>query len=132
MHTFACACSAPRKVGASSFSPTPPPPPNPLFNQTDGLPQDWLTPINSMDEVWVPAPFNAVTFAAAGVDPDKIIVVPESVDVVFFNPETTVPLSPQASYGVGACVFLTVQSVHWSCILPLYLLCCFLCVDLIP
>lgn len=40
-----------------------------------------------MDEVWVPTKFQAEVFEQNGVDPSKIVLMPEAVDVDFFNPE---------------------------------------------
>lgn len=41
---------------------------------------------NRMDAVWVPTEFHKQTFAAAGVDPAKLRVVPEPVDGSDFDP----------------------------------------------
>ena len=45
--------------------------------------------------------FHVDIFADGGVAPSKLIVVPESVDTDFFNPDSTQPLSPSNSYGIG-------------------------------
>lgn len=45
-----------------------------------------------MREVWVPTEFNRATFEASGVDPAKLRVVPEPVDVAFFDPTKHKPL----------------------------------------
>lgn len=51
------------------------------------IPSGWAERINGMDEVWVPTKFQAEVFEQNGVDPAKIVLMPEAVDVDFFNPE---------------------------------------------
>lgn len=51
--------------------------------ESDSLPRLWANVLNTMDEVWVAAEFNVKTFAAGGVDPKKLVVVPEMVDPGF-------------------------------------------------
>jgi glycosyltransferase involved in cell wall biosynthesis len=48
--------------------------------ETDGLPQHWIAPCNSMDEVWVPSHFNVDTFTRAGVDAAKLASIPYGID----------------------------------------------------
>jgi glycosyltransferase involved in cell wall biosynthesis len=48
--------------------------------ETDRLPQNWVQSCNEMDYVWVPTEFNRRTFSDAGVDPEKLVVVPGCVD----------------------------------------------------
>jgi glycosyltransferase involved in cell wall biosynthesis len=55
--------------------------------ETDRIPSGWAERINGMDEVWVPTKFQAEVFEQNGVDPSKIVLMPEAVDVDFFNPE---------------------------------------------
>src|SRR5207248_1304750 len=61
--------------------------------EVDGLPLDWVNLLNQMDEVWVPTPFNAQTFADSGVR-RPIRVVPLAVDLAHFQP--AVPRRPMA------------------------------------
>ena len=42
--------------------------------------------INAMNEVWVPSEWQRGTFAASGVEPSKIRVVPEGVNTTLFDP----------------------------------------------
>ncbi|TBR21569.1 MAG: hypothetical protein EPO63_08525, partial [Candidatus Nitrosotenuis sp.] len=51
--------------------------------ESDSLPRLWADVLNTMDEVWVAAEFNVKTFAAGGVDPKKLVVVPDMVDARF-------------------------------------------------
>lgn len=53
--------------------------------ETNGLPAEWVTRCNAMDELWVPCRFNQDTFSKAGVT-KPILVVPEGVDVDKFRP----------------------------------------------
>jgi GT2 family glycosyltransferase/glycosyltransferase involved in cell wall biosynthesis len=48
--------------------------------ETQGLPTSWVEACNSVREVWVPSSFNLRTFADAGVDPERLHVVPYPVD----------------------------------------------------
>ncbi|MCW3058182.1 MAG: hypothetical protein JWQ02_3 [Capsulimonas sp.] len=56
--------------------------------ETDRLPQDWVKACNKMDFVWVATEFNRQTFVDAGVDPNKLVVVPECLDAA---PYQTLP-----------------------------------------
>lgn len=48
---------------------------------TDRIPSDWVSTFNSVDEVWVPSRFNVETFGAAGVEPERLRVVPSPIRV---------------------------------------------------
>lgn len=54
--------------------------------ETDRLPDGWAKRLNNMDEVWVPSKWAVNVFAAGGVDRDKLVQVPEAVDVSVFDP----------------------------------------------
>ncbi len=60
--------------------------------ETDRIPPDWVESCNRMDEIWVPSQFNRETFAGAGVQPDKLRVIPYGVDTRIFTPTT--PAAP--------------------------------------
>lgn len=75
--------------------------------ETDDLPPDWVSRINTVDEVWVPSTFNAGTFRDAGVRV-PIHVVPGGVDTDHFRPG----LPPLPIPGVQGTVFLAV--FEWS------------------
>lgn len=51
--------------------------------ESDSLPRLWANLLNTMDEVWVGTAFNVKTFASGGVDPKKLMVVPDIVDPRF-------------------------------------------------
>ncbi|WP_165864233.1 glycosyltransferase [Capsulimonas corticalis] len=48
--------------------------------ETDRLPKEWVAACNRMDFVWVATEFNRQTFAQAGVEAAKLVVVPECLD----------------------------------------------------
>ncbi|HTI34302.1 MAG TPA: glycosyltransferase family 4 protein, partial [Miltoncostaea sp.] len=54
--------------------------------ETEAMPPSWVEPCNRAREVWVPSGFNARTFADAGVDPERIHVVPYPVDTDRLRP----------------------------------------------
>ena len=47
---------------------------------------------NALDEVWVPSQHHVDIFTRAGVEKDKIVVIPESLDTHFFDPDTVQPM----------------------------------------
>ncbi|GAB5353892.1 hypothetical protein AAMO2058_000073100 [Amorphochlora amoebiformis] len=57
--------------------------------ETDTLPDTWADRINALDETWVPTEFHARIFAKAGVSREKLVVIGESVDTDFYNPEAS-------------------------------------------
>lgn len=57
--------------------------------ETDRIPSDWLEVANDpdvVDEIWVPSEFNVGTFSKAGVKAEKLVKIPESIDVFHFDP----------------------------------------------
>lgn len=76
--------------------------------ETDRLPQDWVAPCNQMDQVWVPSEFNRETFAKAGVEPDRLVVVPGAIDMTPYDP-TLNPLPIEGRRGYN---FLSI--FDWS------------------
>ncbi len=55
--------------------------------ECDLLPEGWVEAAESVAEVWVPTAFNLRTFAAAGVDPDRLHAIPYPVDTDVFAPD---------------------------------------------
>ena len=70
--------------------------------ETDRIPKGWDERLNAMDEVWVPTDFHRDVFARGGVVPEKLVVVPEPVDVDFFDPAKVGTLMFPRSEGAGA------------------------------
>ncbi len=52
--------------------------------ETDRLPPEWVRSCNRMDFIWVPSEFNRRTFAQAGVDKRKLVVIPGCLDPTDF------------------------------------------------
>jgi glycosyltransferase involved in cell wall biosynthesis/tetratricopeptide (TPR) repeat protein len=61
--------------------------------ETDRLPESWVAACNRMDWVWVPSEFHVGTFTKAGVDADKLVVMPGCFDPGEFQPEAALPES---------------------------------------
>ncbi|HVA91132.1 MAG TPA: glycosyltransferase, partial [Chloroflexota bacterium] len=61
--------------------------------ETDRLPPEWVRACNRMDAVWVASEFNRQTFSESGVDPAKLVVIPECLDPAAY-------LEPRAPEGV--------------------------------
>ena len=67
------------------------------FTKIDG---NWVDGANhDCDEIWVPAVWVKKMFAASGVDPKKMVIIPEAVDTYFFDPkaQSKLPLPPVVS-----------------------------------
>lgn len=74
--------------------------------ETDGLPPRWAGMCNAMDEIWVPSEFNRQTFSGAGVQPEKLAVIPYGIDVSAYAPSPAVQKKPPFT-------FLYVCDFHW-------------------
>ncbi len=90
--------------------------------ETDRLPAAWVPACNRMDEIWVPSRFNVETFAAAGVERDKLVVIPEAVDHHEFDParHQPWPLPNRAGFNFLA-VFEWSSRKAWDVLLAAYL-----------
>lgn len=76
--------------------------------ETDRVPAEWVARCNMMDEIWVPSEFNRTTFANAGVNPNKLQIVPESINADRFLR----PVEPLLVRGRRKFNFLTI--FDWS------------------
>ena len=72
--------------------------------ETDRLPAGWAHSCNQMDAVWVPSEFNLRTFAQAGVERDKLRVVPGGIDLEPYDPS----IEPMVIQGTRGYNFLSV------------------------
>ena len=61
--------------------------------ETDSLPRPWVNHCNQLDEVWVPSKWQFEAFESAGVKPEKMHVMGETVDEYFFDPHAVQPLA---------------------------------------
>lgn len=77
--------------------------------ETDTLPSSWVQILNEMSEVWVPSEFNRETFASAGVKPERIQIIPGTLDENKYNP---INAQPYPIKGPGSFKFLSV--FDWS------------------
>jgi glycosyltransferase involved in cell wall biosynthesis len=74
--------------------------------ETDGIPDSWVAACNSVREVWVPSRFNVETFVAAGVDRERLHVVPSPVPLARWRGDERMELP------AGGFTFLSV--FDWS------------------
>ncbi|MFL2922510.1 MAG: glycosyltransferase [Limisphaerales bacterium] len=90
--------------------------------ETDRIPPQWVAACNRMDEIWVPSHFNVETFANSGVERDKLIVIPGSVDSNFFDPRKheILELPNKASYNFLS-IFEWSSRKAWDITLAAYL-----------
>ncbi len=51
------------------------------------VPSDWVAPCNRMDEIWVPCAHNVESFASAGVDRHRLVVVTGTLDFAGYTAE---------------------------------------------
>lgn len=79
--------------------------------ETDRIPNGWVRRINSMDQVWVPTAFHVETFVNSGVDPAKLLVIPESIDANWWSRER---VCPSGSSSGDAAVTSFFASIHQS------------------
>ncbi|TMW60878.1 hypothetical protein Poli38472_000920 [Pythium oligandrum] len=81
------------------------PPPQALYKvgrtmfETDRVPSGWPDRMNAMDEIWVPTKFQEKVFVDGGVRPESVQVVPEAVDIHFFDPAKV-----EAPYDLAAAI----------------------------
>ena len=90
--------------------------------ETDRLPESWVPACNRMDEIWVPSQFNVETFAQYGVERSKLVVMPEAVDELFFDPAKHQPLAlpNRAAYNFLS-IFEWSSRKGWDVMLAAYL-----------
>ncbi|HTU95433.1 MAG TPA: glycosyltransferase [Solirubrobacteraceae bacterium] len=52
------------------------------------VPEAWLEPLHStVDELWVPSEFVRAMYVEAGVDPERVVTIPNGVDLSMFSPD---------------------------------------------
>jgi glycosyltransferase involved in cell wall biosynthesis/tetratricopeptide (TPR) repeat protein len=89
--------------------------------ETDRIPGMWVDSCNRMDEVWVPSNFNVETFSRAGVDKQKLHVVPGAVDTAEYNPGVRPLFIPEAGGFVFLSVFAWSKRKGWDALVRAYL-----------
>ncbi len=74
------------------------------------IPSDWLAPIAAhVDELWVPSEYVRQMYLAGGIDADRVVTIPNGVDLETFSadgPELPLP-------DAGAVRFLFVGGLIW-------------------
>ncbi len=62
------------------------------------IPEQWLAALTEVvDELWVPSDFARDMYLAAGVDPERVVTIPNGVDLEVFTPD-----GPRRELGHGA------------------------------
>ena len=88
--------------------------------ETDTLPSDWPRILAGYDRIWVPSAFNVETFAGAGVDPDRLRILPETVDFDRFAPDAEPLHVPEAEGFRFLCNFDFQDRKGWQPLLTAY------------
>jgi glycosyltransferase involved in cell wall biosynthesis len=63
------------------------------------LPANWLPHKADADEIWVPSRFVRWVFEKNGFSKSRLLIIPEPIDVFFFDPLSTRPLSLPFAHG---------------------------------
>lgn len=64
------------------------------------IPEDWLEPISAnVDELWVPSEYVRGMYVDAGVEPERVVAIPNGVDLELFSPDG--PRHDLTGAGVG-------------------------------
>jgi glycosyltransferase involved in cell wall biosynthesis len=77
--------------------------------ETDRLPKGWAESCNQMDEIWVPSTFNRNTFINAGVDKNKIYVIPFGLNSQSYGDRNISPMEIPGKRG-----FNFLSTFQWS------------------
>jgi glycosyltransferase involved in cell wall biosynthesis/GT2 family glycosyltransferase/SAM-dependent methyltransferase len=88
--------------------------------ETDTLPRDRVERCNAMDELWVPSSFNVETFTRAGVDPARLVVIPEAIDAELYRRRVRPLRIPDARGFVFLSVFAWSIRKGWDVLLRAY------------
>ncbi len=89
--------------------------------ETDRIPPDWVITCNNMDEIWVPTQFNVETFTAAGVNRNKLFVIPQGIDSDRFSPDVIPRDWPDKKGFNFLSVFVWQDRKGWDVLLKAYL-----------
>ncbi|HYC56711.1 MAG TPA: glycosyltransferase [Candidatus Binatia bacterium] len=88
--------------------------------ETDSLPLDRVERCNAMDEIWVPSSFNVETFASAGVDRRRLVVIPEAIDADLYGRRCEPLVIPDARGFVFLSVFAWSVRKGWDVLLQAF------------
>ncbi|MGH2859458.1 MAG: glycosyltransferase family 4 protein, partial [Solirubrobacteraceae bacterium] len=71
------------------------------------IPEDWLEPLRAnVDELWVPSEYVRAMYVDAGIEPERVIAIPNGVDLDLFSPD-----GPRRELPPAATTFLFVGGV---------------------
>src|SRR5690606_6170044 len=88
--------------------------------ETDRLPPRWVRACARMHAIWVPSRFNYHTFAASGVDPRKLRVLPVGVDTRLYHPGAAPLPLPGARGFRFLSVFSWIRRKGWPLLVEAY------------
>eukprot|EP00960_Hanusia_phi_P072023 767688-Hanusia_phi.AAC.10 len=80
----------------------------------------WIRCASRVDELWLPSRWHVEAFKSAGVPEDKLMAIPEAVDVEFFNPVLAKRQQRQSDDLVLLSVFKWEQRKGWDILLDAY------------
>src|SRR6185312_15803015 len=64
------------------------------------IPSEWLAPLHeNVDELWVPSEYVRAMYVAAGVEADRVVTIPNGVDLEVFRPDGPERELPEAGEG---------------------------------
>ena len=64
------------------------------------IPTDWLEPLaRNVDELWVPSEYVRAMYVDAGIEPDRVVTIPNGVDLDVFTPDGPERALPDAGQG---------------------------------
>ena len=67
------------------------------------IPRDWVAPLQAnVDELWVPSEHVRRMYLDAGIDPERVTVIPNGVDLEVFRPAPEPPESRSAEQARAA------------------------------
>lgn len=73
------------------------------------IPTDWLAPLAAnVDELWVPSDHVRRMYLEAGIDPERVVTIPNGVDLEVFSPAGPPRELPQSGEGKAGTRFLFV------------------------
>lgn len=88
--------------------------------EADRLPPGWVAACRSMHAIWVPSHFNYHTFAASGVDPRRLRVLPVGVDTQLYHPAAPPLPLPGARGFRFLSVFSWLQRKGWPLLIEAF------------
>jgi len=86
--------------------------------ESNAIPSEWANKAMNVDEIWLPANFLVPVFAEAGIEEQKLKVVPEQIDVHLWDPHAIADPFPLSNYTFPSPVrsgdFIFLSSFKWE------------------